>query len=282
MGKDAFEKTIFKNISSSGISIMVPNLSMDRRYSLPELKDSQDYYNIYEKFFELRRERYGKEIVSFNLAETTVLLEILTDIAGDNICYLMKCEKCEYGEINKRQLLDGVKKCTEHIKSNHEWYSKEKEFYLGCKNKWSDGWTDRDVATDCLKELEEFLSSARDVSVVIEDEIISCEHEEIWYASEFIRREMEMEKLKILNRMLEELNCLESIADMVRDGVMIDDGEGGEIPIEMSMASEELNNYIMSANDREMEIMFEGCVGRDLYNCFEDYVQEKIDGWLNL
>lgn len=281
MGKDMFEKTIFKNISSSGISIIVPKFSRDRMYSLPQFQDRRDFHGLYGEYVDLMKNMYGKEWVSFNLAETTVLFEIITEISGEDICYMIKCEDCEYGEIYREQLLDGVRESIKYLQSHPDWYCKEKEFYLGCKDKWSEGWTDRDVAMDSLKELEEFLSSVRNVTVVIEDDMESCEHENMWYAADVYRREMELERLKMFTRMLEEINDMEYTICGARTGAMIDDGEGGEIPEEMPKASNELDSFIMFAKDKEMMIMFGDHIDDDLYNCFDD-AQFRIDRWLNL
>ena len=285
MGKDMFEKSIYQiylnNASSSGISIIVPKFSRDRMYSLPEFQNRRDFHLLYSKYVDLMKDMYGKEWVSFNLAETTVLFEIIAEIAGEDICYMMKCGDCEYGEIYREQLLDGVRESIKYLQSHTDWYCKEKEFYLGCKDKWSEGWTDRDVAMDSLKELEEFLSSVRNVTVVIEDDMESCEHENMWYAADIYRREMKLERLKMFTRMLEEINGMEYAVCGARNGAMIDDGEGGEIPEEMPKASNELDSFIMFAKDEEMMIMFGDHIDDDLYNCFDD-AQFRIDRWLNL
>ncbi len=75
------------NASSSGISIIVPKFSRDRMYSLPEFQDRRDFHVLYREYVDLMKDMYGKELVSFNLAETTVLFEIITEISGDFIMF---------------------------------------------------------------------------------------------------------------------------------------------------------------------------------------------------
>ena len=113
------------------------------------------------------------------------------------------------------------------------------------------------------------------------DDMGFCEHENIWYAADVYRREMKLDRLKTLCRMVEEINGIEYTICGARNGAMIDDGEGGEIPAEMPKASNELDTFINFAKDEEMKIMFGDHIDDDLYKCFDD-AQYRIDRWLNL